>query len=174
MLACTRLLLTVAVAIILSTTSAQLNPAVNPNFKSPAELRALVNNTLFFDPNEIPVINLPQGVESRLGNVGGFPSLGLPDVRFAFAQADIPFGSIFPEHVHPRGTELLLTVAGTIKITIRQELTLPEFNFVTKPGQLTAIPQGLRHLELCMSEQGCRFISSFRNAVGDPGVVFVT
>ena len=160
------------IAALVSLGFAQLNPQVNPNFRSPAELRGLVNNTLFFDPQAIPVVNLPQNVESRLGNVQRFPSLGLPDVGIAFAQADVPFGSIFPVHVHPRGTEMLLVISGVFKITISPELTLPDVDIVARPGQLTVIPQGLRHFELCLTKPSCRFISSFRAETGDPGIVF--
>lgn len=155
-----------ASAVLLSMASAQI-----PIFSSPQQQRAALNNTLFFDPNAIMPTNLPNGVTVQVGDVTGFPSLALPDVSMAFAQAFIPPQTDFPQHEHPMGTELLLNVGGRLRTVIQQELLLPPIVVHTNPGQIVTLPQGLPHLTTCVSRrQRCRFISSFNSP--NPGVVF--
>lgn len=161
-------LFAVAFVVLASVAQAQI-----PIFSSQQAQRAALNNTLMFDPNTLPQVPLPGGVTVQVGDVTAFPSLALPDVSMAFAQATIPAGADFPQHEHPLATELLLNIAGLQRVTIFQELTLPPLVFNTRPGQIVTLPQGLPHITTCLSKNSpCRFISSFN--APSPGVVFVT
>lgn len=142
-----------------------------PIFSSQQAQRAALNNSLMFDPFALPPINLDGGVVATAGDVDNLPSLALPDVSMAFAQATIPSGQMFPNHVHPLATEMLLNLAGQQRVTITQELTLSPLVFTTKPGQIVTVPQGLPHETKCLSEKPCRFFASFNSP--SPGTVFV-
>eukprot|EP00172_Hildenbrandia_rubra_P000788 Plantae.Rhodophyta-Hildenbrandia_rubra.ctg14442.p1 GENE.Plantae.Rhodophyta-Hildenbrandia_rubra.ctg14442~~Plantae.Rhodophyta-Hildenbrandia_rubra.ctg14442.p1 ORF type:complete len:228 (+),score=17.09 Plantae.Rhodophyta-Hildenbrandia_rubra.ctg14442:396-1079(+) len=142
-------------------------------FTEPQAQRAALNNTLFFDPNVLPVANLPGGVTIQSGNVGNTLALAVADVNFAFSQATVPPNTDFPTHHHPGATEFQLNIEGKFRNTIFQEgAALEPIVFETKPGQFTAFPQGLPHTTTCISRTPCKFIGTFNGPA--PGTVFVT
>eukprot|EP00172_Hildenbrandia_rubra_P001653 Plantae.Rhodophyta-Hildenbrandia_rubra.ctg22231.p1 GENE.Plantae.Rhodophyta-Hildenbrandia_rubra.ctg22231~~Plantae.Rhodophyta-Hildenbrandia_rubra.ctg22231.p1 ORF type:complete len:193 (+),score=16.44 Plantae.Rhodophyta-Hildenbrandia_rubra.ctg22231:2242-2820(+) len=160
---------------LLSVSKAQAPTPDNliPIFSDPQAQRAALNNALFFDPDALPVVNLPGGVTLQAGSVANALSLALPDVQFAFAQGMIPPHADFPTHTHPGATAFQLNVEGILKITIYQEGTaLEPIVFNTKPGQFASIPRGLPHTTRCISDKPCRFTSTFNSP--SPRIVFVT
>ena len=161
-----RTALLAAFAAIFSLVTAQ-----TPIFTSASAQRAALDNNLSFNAKAIPATRLPTGATAQAGNVANFPSLALPDVSMAFNLVTIPKGEVVPEHIHPRGTELIFNVRGAQEITIGQEGMAEDLVFRTKPGFYTAIPEGLPHITKCVSRGGCIFSASFNTA--DPGTRFL-
>lgn len=142
--------------VLLSLVNAQV-----PVYSGLQRQRAALNNSLFFDPSKLPPIHIEGGVVSAIGDVDTLPSLALPDVNLAFALATLPPGKPFPKHEHPTVGELLLSIEGTLKVTITQELMLPPLVYTQKPGQIVVIPQGLPHETVCISKTPCKFFAFF-------------
>ena len=147
--------------------------AIIPAFErtSASVLRGKLNNKLLFDINTLPAGEPVPGAVFRLADVTQFPSLGLPDVQMAFARVRLEPGVAFPRHVHPRASEMLLNLAGTLRVEIRQEGNLPDITFQVKKGLFAAVPEGLPHKVRCISKFRCKLVVFFNS--GDPGTAFV-
>ncbi|KAL5716263.1 hypothetical protein ACHQM5_017980 [Ranunculus cassubicifolius] len=111
---------------------------------------ALVNNKDFIF---MGMFNRPGNTSNRLGSavtpafVTQFPALntmGVSLVRIDFAP-----GGINPLHTHPRASEILVCVQGTLLVGF--VTSNPEnrfFSNVLYPGDLTVFPKGLIHFQL--------------------------
>ncbi|GMI79118.1 germin-like protein 6 [Hibiscus trionum] len=98
-------------------------------------------------------LNKPGNTSNRVGsnvttvNVGQIPglnTLGISLVRIDYA----PYGGQNPPHTHPRGTEILVVVQGTLYVGF--VTSNPENRLITKilyPGDVFVFPIGLIHFQ---------------------------
>jgi quercetin dioxygenase-like cupin family protein len=134
--------------------------------------RSAFNSSDFaFDLNKGTQITGIPGIYAQRGDVSTFPILGLPDTQMAVVRLFFGDGVLFPTHVHPRGTEMLYVIKGSVKVTLEAESssTAPIVNTLN-PGQVTIFPIGLAHGGLCVSGP-CEIVAMFDSP--DPGIYFV-
>jgi quercetin dioxygenase-like cupin family protein len=132
---------------------------------------AFKSSDFAFDLRQAVQITAVPGVYAQLADVSTFPILGLPDTQMSVVRAFFGDGVIFPTHVHPRGTEMLYVIKGSVKVTLEPEFgsTDPIVNTLS-PGQVTIFPLGLAHGAVCVSGP-CEVVSMFDSP--DPGIYFV-
>jgi quercetin dioxygenase-like cupin family protein len=134
--------------------------------------RSAFNSSDFaFDLRQALQITAIPGVYGQLADVSTFPILGLPDTQMSVVRIFFGNDVIFPTHVHPRGTEMLYVVKGSVKVTLEAEFGSagPIVNTLN-PGQVTIFPLGLAHGEVCVSGP-CEVVAMFDSP--DPGIYFV-
>ncbi|XP_024525533.1 putative germin-like protein 2-1 [Selaginella moellendorffii] len=115
----------------------------------------------------------PGNTSNRLGsavtaaNVGNFP--GLNTLGVSFARLDYAPGGVNPPHVHPRGTEVLFLVQGTLFVGF--VTTAPDnrlFAQTINPGELFVFPRGLVHFQINTGREPAVAVAGFNSQ--NPGV----
>ncbi|GMI79114.1 hypothetical protein like AT5G39120 [Hibiscus trionum] len=98
-------------------------------------------------------LNKPGNTSNRVGSnvttvnvekIPGLNTLGISLVRIDYA----PYGGQNPPHTHPRGTEILVVVQGTLYVGF--VTSNPENRLITKilnPGDVFVFPIGLIHFQ---------------------------
>ncbi|XP_024534437.1 putative germin-like protein 2-1 [Selaginella moellendorffii] len=102
------------------------------------------------------------GSNVTLASVNNFP--GLNTFGVAFARIDYAPGGTNPPHVHPRGTELLFVLHGTLYVGF--VTTLPDnklFAQKLNPGDLFVFPRGLIHFQLNVGEEPAVGLAGFNS-----------
>ncbi|KAK3439355.1 hypothetical protein EUGRSUZ_C04204 [Eucalyptus grandis] len=79
-----------------------------------------------------------------------FQFLGLNTLGISMARIDFAPGSLNPPHTHPRGTEVLVVVEGTILVgfVTSDQLNNTLFTKVPYKGDVFVFPIGLIHFQL--------------------------
>ncbi|CAN4091141.1 unnamed protein product [Withania somnifera] len=111
------------------------------------------------------------GFAVNILNVNRMP--GLNTLGISMARADLePFGLISP-HIHPRASELIHVLEGTIYVGF----TVPDlknpfksrlFAKVLNPGDVFVIPQSMIHIQYNLGTTNATHLSSFNSQ--NPGV----
>ncbi|XP_041008559.1 auxin-binding protein ABP19a-like [Juglans microcarpa x Juglans regia] len=73
--------------------------------------------------------------------------LGVNGLGISLARVDIVVGGVFPIHTHPRGSEVLLVVQGTIFAGFVSS-TNEVYTQTLEKGNLMVFPQGLPHFQM--------------------------
>ncbi|KAK3421170.1 hypothetical protein EUGRSUZ_G01874 [Eucalyptus grandis] len=113
----------------------------------------------------------PLGSKVTTAFVDQFPglnTLGIATARLDFA----PYG-LNPPHIHPRGTEMLLVVEGTLHVgfVTSNQLNNTLFTKVLTKGDVFVFPQGLIHFQLNIGQTNAlafAFLSS-----QNPGLITI-
>ncbi|KAL9381909.1 hypothetical protein Peur_024944 [Populus x canadensis] len=99
-------------------------------------------------------LNIPRDTGNRVGSnvtllnvdqIPGLNTLGISLARIDYA----PNGGLNPPHTHPRATEILVVVEGTLYVGF--VTSNPENRFISKvlyPGDVFVFPFGLIHFQL--------------------------
>ncbi|KAJ6854793.1 hypothetical protein NC651_039679 [Populus alba x Populus x berolinensis] len=99
-------------------------------------------------------LNIPRNTGNRVGSnvtllnvdqIPGLNTLGISLARIDFA----PNGGLNPPHTHPRATEILVVVEGTLYVGF--VTSNPDNRFISKvlyPGDVFVFPFGLIHFQL--------------------------
>ncbi|KAJ4842797.1 hypothetical protein Tsubulata_014078, partial [Turnera subulata] len=143
-----------------------------------------VNGRLCKDPKLTTVndftfsgLNIRADTSNRLGSnitfatVNEFPgvnTLGISLTRVDFAAN----GGLNPLHLHPRASEILLCMEGTLYagfVTARPEYRL--FAKILRPGDAFVFPQGLIHFQLNVGKTDAVAFANFNSQ--NPGVIRV-
>ena len=85
----------------------------------------------------------------NVDQIPGLNTLGISLVRIDYA----PYGGLNPPHTHPRGTEILVVVEGTLYVgfvTSNPENRL--FTKILNPGDVFVFPIGLIHFQFNIGE----------------------
>ncbi|XP_044483509.1 germin-like protein subfamily 1 member 11 [Mangifera indica] len=143
---------------------------VNGKFcKDPSHVTA---NDFFFQG-----LNIPRPTNNQVGStvtlIDVEQILGLNTLGVALARLDYaPNGGENPPHTHPRATELLLVLKGTLFVgfvTSNPNNTL--FSKVLNSGDLFVFPEGLIHFQVNIGKTNAVAIASFGSQ--NPGVITV-
>lgn len=150
-------------------------PMLAPLFPTAATLRSrFVAADYAIDTNAI------HGSTSRSGTVrpatvANFPVLGLPDVDAALLRVTLAPGAHGPPHTHPRASELLFLLRGTLNVyMVEENSAAPRTRVITntlRVGRMAVFPRGLLHGQRCVSAGGCEYVAALDSA--DPGTVAV-
>ncbi len=98
-------------------------------------------------------LNIPGNTSNQVGSsvtlvnvdkIAGLNTLGISLARLDYA----PYGGLNPPHTHPRGTEILAVVEGTLYVGF--VTSNPQNRLITKvlyPGDVFVFPIGLIHFQ---------------------------
>ncbi|KAM3729586.1 hypothetical protein ACB098_12G023900 [Castanea mollissima] len=121
-------------------------------------------------------LNIPGNTDNKVGSnvttvnvdtLPGLNTLGISIVRIDFA----PYGEN-PPHTHPRGTEILVVLEGTLYVgfvTSNSENRL--FTKTLNKGDVFVFPIGLIHFQLNMGKTNALAISGLSSQ--NPGVITI-
>ncbi|KAL2454815.1 Germin-like protein subfamily 1 member 7 [Abeliophyllum distichum] len=152
------------------------------------EAKVFVNGKICKDPNMVsandfffPGLNMPGNTSNPLGskvtpvNVNQLPGLntfGISLVRIDYA----PYG-LNPPHTHPRATEVLVVVEGTLFVgfvtsnpadpNVKNKL----FTKILYPGDVFVFPEGLIHFQLNVGKTNAVVFAGLSSQ--NPGVITI-
>ncbi|KAJ4798708.1 RmlC-like cupins superfamily protein [Rhynchospora pubera] len=149
---------------------AEMNPQVFVNGVVCKNPNAVTANDFFF-----PGLDKAGNTNNSLGSnvtavaVNNLP--GLNTLGISFARLDFAPGGLVPPHYHPRATEILVVIEGTLEVVFVSSTNNQLFKKILNKGDVYVFPQGLIHFQ---------FNRGWTNAVAfsglssqNPGVVFV-
>ncbi|KAF9684543.1 hypothetical protein SADUNF_Sadunf04G0129000 [Salix dunnii] len=135
--------------------------AAHPSHPTPEDKSVLVNGKLCKNPSEATTddfsyygLDVPGNTSNQLGVHVNLITTdlmpGLNTLGISLARIDLaPNGGLKPPHYHPRGSEVLLVLEGTLYagfVTSNPDHHL--FTKILKPGDLFVFPFGLIHFQL--------------------------
>ncbi|KAM0948651.1 hypothetical protein DsansV1_C06g0061661 [Dioscorea sansibarensis] len=109
---------------------------------------------------------------ATIGQLPGLNTLGISLVRIDYAP-----GGINPPHTHPRASEILVVVEGTLYVgfvTSNLVTSNPNNTFYSKvlyPGDVFVFPQGLIHFQLNYGHSNAVAFAALNSQ--NPGVVII-
>jgi quercetin dioxygenase-like cupin family protein len=128
----------------------------NDFFFSGLDKAANTTNYLGANVTSVTVQNLP-----------GLNTLGISLARFDFA----PTGLI-PPHYHPRATEILCVMEGTVEVVVISSTNTVLFSKALTKGDVYVFPQGMLHYQYNRDMKTTAVAFSALNSQ-NPGVVFL-
>ncbi|XP_048140664.1 germin-like protein subfamily 1 member 7 [Rhodamnia argentea] len=113
----------------------------------------------------------PLGSKVTPATVMEFP--GLNTLGISMARLDFAPGGLNPPHTHPRGTELLVVVEGTLLVgfVTSNQLNNTFFSKVLYPGDVFVFPIGLIHFQLNTGKTPALAFSALSSQ--NPGVITI-
>ncbi|KAF9661132.1 hypothetical protein SADUNF_Sadunf19G0036000 [Salix dunnii] len=133
----------------------------------------LVSEKDFFFPG----LNIPRNTSNPVGStvtpvnvvqIPGLNTLGISLVRIDYA----PYGGLNPPHTHPRATEVLFVMEGTLYVGF--VTSNPENRLITKvlnPGDVFVFPVGLIHFQFNVGEANAVAFAGLSSQ--NPGVITI-
>ncbi|KAK8589625.1 hypothetical protein V6N12_024024 [Hibiscus sabdariffa] len=125
----------------------------------------------------LPGLNIPGNTSNPVGSkvtqatveqIPGLNTLGISLVRIDFA----PYGGLNPPHTHPRGTEILVVVEGTLYVGF--VTSNPDNRLITKvlyPGDVFVFPVGLIHFQFNIGNTNAVAFAALSSQ--NPGVITI-
>ncbi|KAF9661133.1 hypothetical protein SADUNF_Sadunf19G0036100 [Salix dunnii] len=143
-----------------------------------------VNGKFCKDPNLVtekdfffPGLNIPRNTSNPVGStvtpvnvvqIPGLNTLGISLVRIDYA----PYGGLNPPHTHPRATEVLFVMEGTLYVGF--VTSNPENRLITKvlnPGDVFVFPVGLIHFQFNVGKANAVAFAGLSSQ--NPGVITI-
>ncbi|KAG5224170.1 RmlC cupins superfamily protein [Salix suchowensis] len=133
----------------------------------------LVSEKDFFFPG----LNIPRNTSNPVGStvtpvnvvqIPGLNTLGISLVRIDYA----PYGGLNPPHTHPRATEVLFVMEGTLYVGF--VTSNPENRLITKvlnPGDVFVFPVGLIHFQFNVGNTNAVAFAGLSSQ--NPGVITI-
>ncbi|KAJ6360063.1 hypothetical protein OIU77_004132 [Salix suchowensis] len=146
--------------------------AVFVNGKFCKDPKLAVANDFFFSG-----LNIPRNTGNQVGSnvtllnvdqIPGLNTLGISLARIDYA----PNGGLNPPHVHPRATEILLVLEGTLSVGF--VTSNPDNRLIEKvlnPGDVFVIPLGLIHFQLNYAKTNAVAVAALSSQ--NPGVITI-
>ncbi|KAJ7550411.1 hypothetical protein O6H91_07G099600 [Diphasiastrum complanatum] len=107
-----------------------------------------------------PQTNNSFGASAVFGFVGNFP--GLNSLGISIARLDFAKGGLIPPHTHPRGSEIIYVVEGSLYagfVTTHNKL----FAKVINKGDVMIFPRGLIHFQLNVGDAPAQAVVSLNS-----------
>ena len=127
----------------------------------------------FFFPGLLTPRNTSNPVGSTVTPVNVDQLPGLNTLGISLARIDYaPNGGINPPHEHPRGSEILLVLEGTLYVgfvTSNPDNRL--FSKILRPGDVFVFPMGLIHFQLNVGKSSAVAIAALSSQ--NPGVITI-
>ncbi|KAF2289901.1 hypothetical protein GH714_039082 [Hevea brasiliensis] len=123
-----------------------------------------------------PGLNVPGNTGNRVGSnvtlvnvdrIPGLNTLGISLARLDFA----PYGGLNPPHIHPRGTEILVVVEGTLYVGFVTSNPNRLFTKVLYPGDVFVFPIGLIHFQFNIAKTNAVAFAGLSSQ--NPGVITI-
>ncbi|KAJ6763164.1 GERMIN-LIKE PROTEIN [Salix purpurea] len=116
-------------------------------------------------------LNMPRDTSSPVGSkvtpvnvaqIAGLNTLGISFARIDYA----PYGGLNPPHTHPRASEILVVVEGTLYVGfVTSNLANGDNRLITKvlnPGDVFCVPNRTHPFPVQCGENQCRCIRQFK------------
>ena len=122
-------------------------------------------------------LNIPRNTSNPVGStvnpvnvaqIPGLNTLGISLVRVDYA----PYGGLNPPHTHPRATEILVVVEGTLYVGF--VTSNPDNRLITKvlyPGDVFVFPVGLIHFQFNIGNTNAVAFAALSSQ--NPGVITI-
>ncbi|KAL2548998.1 Germin-like protein subfamily 2 member 2 [Forsythia ovata] len=158
-------------------TAVASDPDITSDFITPAYFSSVINGTFFTFTG---FRNLPDPINGTLmvtkASLVEFPALDGQSVSMAVLK--FPPGGINPPHTHPRATELLFAVSGTLEVAFADTKNVL-YTKQLQTGDMFVFPKGLVHYQYNRNHKNPAIaISAFGSAnagtVSVPNSVFGT
>ncbi|XP_030471968.1 germin-like protein subfamily 1 member 7 [Syzygium oleosum] len=143
---------------------------VNGKFcKDPKQ--ATADDFLFMGFRNLGNTSNPLGSKVTQAFINQFP--GLNTLGISMARIDFAPGGLNPPHFHPRGSETLVVVEGTLLVgfVTSNQLNNTFFTKVLYKGDVFAIPIGLIHFQMNIENTYALAFASF--STQNPGVITI-
>ena len=141
------------------------------NGKFYKDLATVTANDFFFSEINIPrnTVANKLGSSVNLVNVNKFPGLNTLDI--SLARIDFaPYG-LNPPHTHPRGTDLLVVIEGTLLVGFVISNPNKLFTKVLNKGDIFIFPIGLIHFQFNIGETNALAFSGLSSH--NPGLITI-
>ncbi|XP_012492699.1 germin-like protein subfamily 1 member 7 [Gossypium raimondii] len=125
----------------------------------------------------LPGLNIPGNTSNQVGSmvtpanvqqIPGLNTLGISLVRIDYA----PYGGLNPPHTHPRATEILLVVDGTLSVGFVTSNTDNRlFTKVLYPGDVFVFPEGMIHFQFNIGSTNAVAFAALSSQ--NPGVITI-
>ncbi|KAG8649819.1 germin-like protein subfamily 1 member 13 [Manihot esculenta] len=121
-------------------------------------------------------LNIPAFTGNRVGSnvtlvnvdkIPGLNTLGISLARLDFA----PYGGLNPPHTHPRATEILVVVEGTLYVGFVTSNPNRLFTKVLYPGDVFVFPIGLIHFQFNIAKTNAVAFAGLSSQ--NPGVITI-
>ncbi|BFI06317.1 protein MpCupin7 [Marchantia polymorpha subsp. ruderalis] len=142
----------IAVALTLQSVQAS-DPELTKDFQVPAGINAADIDGTFFTSealrNVMPNVASPFATVTTANLVAPAkaPFLAVDGLGVSMALLQFPPGTVNPPHTHPRGTELLFIIEGTLDVGL-VDTTNKLFTNTLYKGDIFAFPKGLVHFQI--------------------------
>ncbi|KAK1386156.1 hypothetical protein POM88_023891 [Heracleum sosnowskyi] len=153
------------------------DPDILSDFVVPSNLTSVDGNFFTFTGMRVLVGGeTPPAFKVLKASLAEFPALNGQSVSYAALQ--FPAGSTNPPHTHPRASELLFVLDGTLEVGLI-DTTNKLYNQTLQTGDLFVFPKGLVHFQFNADAQKpvlaiSAFGSSSAGTVSIPSTVFAT
>ncbi|XWS51920.1 hypothetical protein CRYUN_Cryun11dG0023300 [Craigia yunnanensis] len=153
------------------------DPDIISDFLAPANSTALDGNFFTFTGlRGIFDADYPPNFKVTKASMAEFPALNGQSV--SFATLEYPIGTLNPLHIHPRSSELLIVVDGSLEVGF-VDTTGKLYTQTLQVADIFVFPKGLVHYQYNpSSDQPAMAVSSFASAnagtVSIPSTVFAT
>ncbi|KAL8538929.1 hypothetical protein ACS0TY_000793 [Phlomoides rotata] len=153
------------------------DPDIITDFILPSNLSAIDINGTFFTYTGLRMDRaIPPTFQVTKATRMEFPALEGQSVSLAILE--FPPGAVNPPHTHPRASELLFVVIGSLEVTIIDTKNVP-YTQILIAGDMFIFPKGLVHLQYNSNhKEAAVAISAFGSAsagtVSVPSSVFGT
>lgn len=153
------------------------DPDILTDFIAPANMTSLDGNFFTFTGMRVLVnAPIPPAFKVLKASMAEFPALNGQSVSYAVLE--FPSGSTNPPHTHPRASELIFVIDGTIQVGFI-DTTNKLFTQTLQTGDLFVFPKGLVHFQYNADEKNPALaISAFGSCnagtVSIPSTVFAT
>ncbi|XP_074325498.1 germin-like protein 9-3 [Apium graveolens] len=153
------------------------DPDILTDFVVPANLTSVDGNFFTFTGLRVLVGGqTPPGFKIFKASMAEFPALNGQSVSYAALQ--FPAGTTNPPHTHPRASELLFVVDGTLEVGLI-DTTNKLYTRTLQTGDMFVFPKGLVHFQYNADpKKSVLAISSFGSSsagtVSVPSTVFAT
>ncbi|PPS02661.1 hypothetical protein GOBAR_AA18002 [Gossypium barbadense] len=122
-------------------------------------------------------LNIPGNTSNQVGSmvtpanvqqIPGLNTLGISLVRIDYA----PYGGLNPPHTHPRATEILVVVEGTLYVGfVTSNMDNRLFTKVLHPGDVFVFPEGLIHFQFNIGHTNAVAFAALSSQ--NPGVITI-
>ncbi|XP_055836233.1 germin-like protein 9-3 [Solanum dulcamara] len=170
-------LLALATSLVIFQMASAGDPDILTDFVMPLEIPS-VDASYFTFSGLRGLIGAPPPEKFKVtkATMNEFPSLNGQSVSYAILQ--YPEGSVNPVHTHPRSSELLFLMSGTLEVGFI-DTTNKIFSQTLQTGDVFVFPKGLVHYQYNADVKNCAWaISAFGSAnagtVSVPNSVFNT
>ncbi|KAJ7540377.1 hypothetical protein O6H91_10G011700 [Diphasiastrum complanatum] len=126
--------------------------------KKPAAVTT--DDFVFYGLTVPPQTNNSFGASAVFGFVGNFP--GLNSLGISIARLDFAQGGLIPPHTHPRGSEIIYVLEGSLYagfVTADNQL----FAKVINKGDVMIFPRGLIHFQLNVGDGPAQAVVSLNS-----------
>ncbi|KAJ8568485.1 hypothetical protein K7X08_028018 [Anisodus acutangulus] len=170
-------LFALAILIVIFQMASAGDPDILTDFVMPLEVPSVDASYFTFSGlRDLVGASSPDKFKVTKASMVEFPALNGQSVSYAILQ--YPAGSVNPFHTHPRASELLFLVSGTLQVGFIDS-TNKMFNQTLQTGDVFVFPKGLVHYQYNADGNNCAWaISAFGSAnagtVSVPNSVFNT